>query len=66
MRILGGAFIAASSLPTRTVVETTGDGQVAVAVTDAMGFGAKTGIRGKYERWLEEVVQAVKHALTPS
>jgi hypothetical protein len=66
LRLLGGAFIAGSSLPARTLVETTVDGQVTVTVSDAMGFGAKTGMRRKYERWLDEVVQSVKRALTPT
>ena len=64
LRILGGAFIAGSSLPARTVVERTDDGQVTVTVSDAMGFGLKTGMRGKYERWLDEIVQAVRSSLT--
>ncbi|HEU5301725.1 MAG TPA: hypothetical protein VFW06_05730 [Acidimicrobiia bacterium] len=66
LRLLGGAFIAGSSLPTRTVVERGDDGQVTVTVSDAMGLGLKTGMRGKYERWLDEVVRAVRSALTPA
>lgn len=65
LRLIGGAFIAGSSLPTRTVVERRDDGDVTVTVTDALGFGIRTGMRGKYERWLDEVVAAVRSGLTP-
>ena len=66
LRLIGGAFIAASSLPTRTVVERAADGEVTITVSDAMGFGIKTGMRGKYERWIDEVVQALQRALSPA
>lgn len=66
LRLIGGAFIAGSSLPTRTIVERAADGQVTVIVTDAIGFGIKTGMRAKYERWLDEVAQAMRSALTPA
>jgi len=66
LRLIGGAFIAGSSLPTRTVVEQGADGQVTITVTDAIGFGIKTGMRQKYERWIDEVVQALRSALTPA
>src|ERR1700674_3691462 len=58
MRLIGGAFIAASSLPTRTVVTidagATGS-QVGVTAQDAVGFGLKTGMKHKYEGWVASI-----------
>jgi hypothetical protein len=67
MRLLGGAFIAASSLPTRTIVTidaATGGSRVGVTAQDAVGFGLKTGMRGKYERWVASIVDGIRAALT--
>ena len=66
LRLIGGAFIAGSSLPTRTVVERSEDGAVTMTVSDAIGFGIKTGMRTKYERWIDEVVQSLRSALSPA
>lgn len=66
MRILGGAFIAASSLPTRTVVTTApNDGgiQVTVEARDSIGLGLKTGMKGKYQTWTAEIVEGLREAL---
>ena len=63
----GGAFIAASSLPTRTIVTIdsgSGGSKVGVTAQDAVGFGLKTGMRGKYERWVASVVDGIRAALT--
>jgi len=53
MRLLGGAFIAASSLPTRTTVDFAPSGAgtaVTVSAQDSVGLGVKTGMKGRYER----------------
>ncbi len=62
MRLLGGAFIAASSLPTRTEVSWS-DSQVTVTATDAVGLGVKTGMKGKYQAWAGEIVDGVRASL---
>jgi hypothetical protein len=62
MRLLGGAFIARSSLPTRTEIAWVG-GDVTVTAQDAVGFGVKTGMKGKYEEWCAEIVAGVRAAL---
>ena len=36
--------------------------QVTVKADDAVGLGLKTGMRGKYEQWLDEIVQGVQTA----
>ncbi len=66
MRLLGGAFIAGSSLPMRTLVTMapSEDGtQVTVTASDAVGFGVKTGMKGKYERRVAEVVTGLRAVL---
>jgi hypothetical protein len=67
MRGLGGAFIAATSLPTRTVVTMAPSGattEVTVTASDAVGFGAKTGMKKKYEGWVGDIVAGLRTALT--
>jgi hypothetical protein len=67
MRLLGGAFIAASSLPTRTVVSIVPAGAsstVEVTARDAVGFGVKTGMKHKYEEWIASIVDGLRAALT--
>src|SRR5581483_7643585 len=67
MRLLGGAFIAASSLPTRTAVSITPGGTgstVEVTARDAVGFGLKTGMKRKYEEWIASIVDGLHAALT--
>ena len=67
LRFLGGAFIGEGSLPARTVVEmqaVDGKTQVTVTASDAVGFGAKTGIKGKYAAWLAEITAGLREALT--
>jgi hypothetical protein len=68
MRLLGGAFIAASSLPARTVIAvqpgTGGGTDVTVTACDAIGFGLKTGMRGKYGGWLGEIVAGIQSAVS--
>jgi hypothetical protein len=67
MRLLGGALIAASSLPIRTVVTlepSSGGTWVTVTASDAVGFGVKTGMKGKYERRVAEVVTALRAAVS--
>ena len=67
MRLIGGAFIAASSLPTRTIVTMEphdGRTQAGVTAQDAVGFGLKTGMKGKYERWVAEIVEGIGATLT--
>jgi hypothetical protein len=67
MRIIGGAFIAASSLPTRTVVTIdagAAGSRVGVTAHDAVGLGLKTGMKHKYERWLASIVDGIRGALT--
>lgn len=67
MRLLGGAFIAASSLPMRTIITMeSGDGgtQVTVTASDAVGFGPKSGMKGKYEHRVAEVVTALRAAVS--
>lgn len=67
LRFLGGAFIGAGSLPTRTVVEmqvVDGTTQVTVTASDAIGFGAKTGIKSKYAVWLAEITAGLRAAVS--
>jgi hypothetical protein len=67
MRVIGGAFIAASSLPTVTRVTLTANGattDVTVTAEDAVGFGMKTGMKGKYLGWLGEITAGLRAALT--
>jgi hypothetical protein len=66
MRAIGGAFIAATSLPARTIVEArlgTGGTEVTVTAQDAVGLGLKTGMKRKYEGWLDEIVSGVQMAV---
>lgn len=65
LRLLGGAFIAPSSLPVCTVVDATataGGSEVTVRATDAVGFGFKIGMKRKYERWLAEIISGLRAA----
>lgn len=65
LRLIGGAFIAPSSLPVRTVVDATATAsgsELTVTATDAIGFGLKTGMKKKYERWLGEIVSGLRAA----
>jgi hypothetical protein len=67
MRGLGGAFIAPTSLPARTVITMAPSGAtttVTVTASDAVGFGAKTGMKKKYESWLADIVSGVRTTLT--
>jgi len=67
MRLIGGAFIAASSLPTRTIVTIdagAAGSRVGVTAQDAVGLGLKTGMRRKYERWVALIVDGIRAALT--
>jgi hypothetical protein len=72
MRIIGGAFIAASSLPTRTAVTIdavtidagAAGSKVGVTARDAVGFGLKTGMKHKYEQWVASIVDGIRAALT--
>ena len=61
------AFIAASSLPTRTAVSiASADAGSTVEVTarDAVGLGLKTGMKRKYEQWIASIVDGLRAALT--
>ncbi len=63
MRLLGGAFIAAKSLPVRTLVTMAPAGTettVTVSANDAVGLGSKTGMKGKYEEWLVKIVDGIR------
>lgn len=65
MRLLGGAFIAASSLPTRTTIEFAPSGagtSVTVSAQDSVGLGVKTGMKGKYEGWTAEITAGLRAA----
>lgn len=65
MRLLGGAFIAASSLPTRTTVTLTPSGgatDVTVVAEDTVTVGVKFGMKRKYEGWLAEIGTGLKAA----
>jgi hypothetical protein len=65
MRLIGGAFIADSSLPTRTTIELTPSGtgtSVSVTAQDSVGLGVKTGMKGKYERWTEQITAGLRTA----
>ncbi len=65
MRLLGGFFIAPSSLPTRTAI-TTERANVNAHVTIAAGtrsFGLKAGMRARYEERLSEIVGGIAAAL---
>jgi hypothetical protein len=65
LRLIGGAFVAPSSLPVRTVVDarpTATGSELTVTATDSVGFGLKTGMKKKYERWLEEIVSGLRAA----
>lgn len=63
MRLLGGAFIAESSLPARTTIELAPSGAgtaVTVTAQDSVGLGVKTGMKGKYERWTAEIIAGLR------
>ena len=65
MRLLGGAFIAPSSLPTRTTIEFAPSGagtSVTVRAQDSVGLGVKTGMKGKYEGWTAEITAGLRDA----
>lgn len=65
MRLLGGAFIAESSLPTRTTIDLVPSGagtSVSVTAQDSVGLGVKTGMKGKYERWTQEIAAGLRAA----
>ncbi len=70
MRLIGGAFIAGSSLPARTtitMVPNPEDGagtEVTVTALDAVGFGVKTGMKTKYQKWLAEITSGLRTALS--
>lgn len=67
MRLIGGAFIAGSSLPTHTTVLMESAGtvkDVTVTAADAVGFGVKTGMKGKYERRVAEIAAGIREALS--
>ena len=65
MRLLGGFFIASSSLPTRTEITTErANANIQVTIAAATrSFGLKTGMRGRYEGRLSEIVSGVASAL---
>jgi|SRR5581483_12511951 len=65
MRMIGGAFIAGSSLPTRTTVTLTPSGgatNVSVVAEDTVTVGVKFGMKHKYETWLAEIGTGLKAA----
>jgi hypothetical protein len=65
MRLLGGAFIAGSSLPTRTTIELAASGAgtaVTITARDSVGLGVKTGMKGKYEGWTAEITAGLRAA----
>ena len=67
MRLIGGAFIAGSSLPTRTIVTIDADApgsRVTVTAQDAVVVGLKTGMKHKYEQWVASIVDGIRAALT--
>jgi hypothetical protein len=69
MRLLGGAFIAGSSLPTRTTLELSPSGSgttVKVTAEDSVKVGVKTGMKGKYERWTSEIAAGLQEACSGS
>jgi hypothetical protein len=64
-RLKGGWIARPTELPMRTAValQTHGQGtQVQVTVTDAMGFGVKLGMRGKYKGALRTMIEEVRQA----
>lgn len=66
MRLLGGAFINPKKLPKRAIVrlEPAGGGTTVTArFEDAVGVGAKTGMKGRYERALSDLLARLKQAL---
>jgi hypothetical protein len=67
MRLLGGAFIAGSSLPTLTTLTirpgAAGGSDVEVVSRDTVTVGVKTGMKKKYQRWLEEIGAGLQQAL---
>ncbi len=68
-RLMGGAFIRPEALPTRTVIEMEPAGAsttVKVTASDAIGFGAKTGVKAKYRDRVETVTAELRAALTGS
>ena len=71
MRLIGGAFIAGSSLPARTTITMVrspdsdgGTTDVTVTALDSVGFGAKTGMKTKYQKWLAEITAGLRTALS--
>jgi hypothetical protein len=65
MRLIGGAFIAGSSLPTHTTVTMTAAGsgtQVSVTARDTVGVGFKLGMKRKYETWLSQIATGIQAA----
>jgi hypothetical protein len=67
MRLLGGWFIAGSSLPTRTEVAmkpTHASTEVIVTAAEAAGIGFMWGMEGKYAQRAAEIVTGIRSALT--
>lgn len=62
LRLIGGWFIPASKFPmkaTASLVPTATGTDVVLDVSDAMGVGVKAGIKGKYERGVTELADAL-------
>ncbi len=67
MRAIGGAFIAASSLPTLTTLKirpAASGSEVEVVAQDAVTVGIKTGMKKKYQGWLEEICGGLQAAMS--
>jgi hypothetical protein len=65
MRLIGGAFVAGSTLPTRTTLELTPSGagtDVKVMAEDSVKVGIKTGMKGKYQKWTEQITAGLRDA----
>jgi hypothetical protein len=65
MRLIGGAFVAGSTLPTRTTIEMTPSGSgtsVSVRAEDSVKVGVKTGMKGKYQKWTEQITAGLRDA----
>jgi hypothetical protein len=66
MRLLGGAFIAPTSLPVRvtvTAAPTSTGSDLTITASDAVGLGVKTGMKARYRTWLDEIVTGLREAV---
>ncbi len=54
-RMLGGAFLAAETLPVKVILLMKGNGgtEIEMTITDNLGFGSRIGLKGKYSKYMQ-------------